>query len=593
MGERTYAENRNELEGALRELARLGDERSEPGAAEGARSLLKKLAEERFNVVVVGEFKRGKTTFVNALLGADLLPSAVVPLTSIVTAVAWGEEPRAEVSFADGRTENVPVGELARYVTERENPKNGLGVDREVLYHPAEELRDGVFLIDTPGVGSVYRHNAEAARAFVPESDAAVFLTSADPPISEGERLFLEEVRAEAARMFFVLNKVDHLSERDRAEALAFTRQVIGEALGSEPRVYPVSARQALNAKVVGDSQELEESGLAAFERDFRRFLARDKGQVIVASVAGHARKLAADARNALDIERRALQIPIEELTDQTREMERVFAEALRSRDDIRALLRRDSEALVKLVEDDLARLRQEATPQILTEAGTFLDARGEARGAAEAVDQLGQDSIRRTIERWRGEEDRRVGEAFRQATARHVEETDRLVERTVRLCGELLQIELVSVEVPGGISPETRFTYSFFEVPTILESLLPDVGRFLPEGLARKRQLKVLREKIPPLIDKHSGRLRWDFVQRLDRSRRRLEGDLDERLKGTIESLRTGVRRALDERSRSEDELGRRMTLLETDRRALGSLDTRLALLLELFSSGGGESQP
>ncbi len=182
MAEPTYAKTRTDLEDALRDLATLGEERSLLRVAEGARSLLKKLAEELFNVVVVGEFKRGKTTFVNALLGADVLPAAVVPLTSIVTAVTWGEEPRAEVSFLNGRTESVGLEDLPLYVTERGNPRNELGVQRAMVFYPAEELRDGVFLVDTPGVGSIYRHNTEAAYAFVPESDAAVFLTSADPP---------------------------------------------------------------------------------------------------------------------------------------------------------------------------------------------------------------------------------------------------------------------------------------------------------------------------------------------------------------------------------------------------------------------------
>src|SRR6266542_2592319 len=269
MAEAGYVETRGQLEDALRALTALADERFGPPIADGTRSLLKKLAEELFNVVVVGEFKRGKTTFVNALLGADVLPAAVIPLTSIVTAVTWGEQPRAEISFLDGRTETVAVEDLSRYVTERGNPRNGLGVDGAVLYYPAEHLRDGVFLIDTPGVGSVYRHNTDAAYAFVPQSDAAVFLTSADPPISDGERSFLHDVRAEAARMFFILNKVDYLTGPDREEALAFTRAVLAEALGSEPRVYPMSARQALTARRDADPDAAEAAGLAVFERDF------------------------------------------------------------------------------------------------------------------------------------------------------------------------------------------------------------------------------------------------------------------------------------------------------------------------------------
>ncbi len=590
MAEAGYVETRGQLEDALRALTALADERFGPPIADGTRSLLKKLAEELFNVVVVGEFKRGKTTFVNALLGADVLPAAVIPLTSIVTAVTWGEEPRAEISFLDGRTESVTVEDLSRYVTERGNPKNGLGVERAVLYYPAGELRDGVFLVDTPGVGSVYRHNTEAAYAFVPESDAAVFLSSADPPISEGERAFLEDVRAEAARMFFVLNKVDYLSEKDRDEALAFTQDVLTGALGTRPKLYPISARQALVAKLVGNEAELEASGLAEFERDFRRFLMREKGGVILTSIAAQARKLLADARNGLEIEERALQIPIEDLAGRSDEMERVFAQALESRDDIRTLLRREAEKLVQMVEEDLATLRRDSTAELLRGAEAFLAESTDIRAAAAEVDEFVRGALRQRIERWRVEEDRKVGQAFHEATSRHVEETNRLIGWTIRLCGELLEVALSSVDLPGGIASETRFTYSFLEVPTILESLLPDMSKLLPAGVIRKRVFRDVREKIPELVDKHSGRLRWDFVQRLDRSRLALERALDDRLEATIESLRLGVHRALDERSRSEAEAHAARAEIEADRQRLEALDAEFALVAEHV---GAEAQP
>jgi hypothetical protein len=103
VSETTYAYLKAGLEEALADLAALADEHGSAEVATAARELSKKLAEERFNAVVVGEFKRGKTTFVNALLGAEAHPAAVIPLTSIVTAVTWGEALRAEVRFLDGR----------------------------------------------------------------------------------------------------------------------------------------------------------------------------------------------------------------------------------------------------------------------------------------------------------------------------------------------------------------------------------------------------------------------------------------------------------------------------------------------------------
>src|SRR6266511_351586 len=302
MGE-TYAEAKQELEALLSALDQLRSENPGSALVHAVAAVRESLRSGRFTVVVAGEFKRGKTTFVNALLGAEILPAAVVPLTSVVTIVRWGEAPRAEVRLLDGRTEEVPVEDLASYVTERGNPANHRGVDRAVLEYPAESLRDGVILVDTPGVGSVYRHNTDAAYALLPEADAAIFLTSADPPISETERGFLVAVREESARMFFVLNKADYLTERDLAEAVEFTADVLREAIGREVQLYPVSARRALEAKTAGSAEGAQASGFVEFERDFRDFLLHEKGLVILLSGARRLRKVVIDEVNSVDVE--------------------------------------------------------------------------------------------------------------------------------------------------------------------------------------------------------------------------------------------------------------------------------------------------
>lgn len=556
MGERTYAGERDRLREGLGRLADLADERGSAGMGDATRALDKKLVENHFNVVVLGEFKRGKTTFVNALLGAPILPAAVVPLTSIVTAVAWGEEVRAEVEFLDGRKTDVPPEDLAAYVTERENPGNHLGVRRAVLTSPSEDLRDGVYLIDTPGVGSVFGHNTKSAREFLPEADVAIFLTSADPPISESERVLLQEVRAEAARMFFVLNKADYLSAADLAEALAFTKHVLGEALGRGVAVHAVSARLALEAKLTGDRWGLEASGFAAFERDFRAFLLREKGRTILASVAGRAARLASDERTSIDVEERTLALSEEELSRTTERMEEVFARARTAREDVRALLWSEAGKLAELVDHDLEELQRMEQERLLGVAREFVASHEDPRKAAGALNAKLRQALLEDVEGWRLEEDRRVGEAFRSATARFAEQADRIARETVRLCGEILGIDLATAGRIVELSGESRFTYSFFEAPTILESILPDVRRFLPRGAARRLLERDAERQIPPLVDKHRGRLRYDFSQRLERSRRELERAIDERLDATVASLREGLDRSERDRKRGAEEV-------------------------------------
>ena len=146
---------------------------------------------ERLQIAVIGQFKRGKSTFVNALIGAPVLPTAVVPLTAIGTFIGWRNEPLIQVQFADGRPiEHFTASEvedirkiLSRFVTEEENPKNRLGLERVDFFYPAPILADGTILIDTPGIGSTFTHNTEAALRLIPESHASLVVLSSDPPI--------------------------------------------------------------------------------------------------------------------------------------------------------------------------------------------------------------------------------------------------------------------------------------------------------------------------------------------------------------------------------------------------------------------------
>ena len=217
--------------------------------------LLQRLREQRCYLAVLGQFKRGKSTLVNALLGKAVLPTSVVPLTSIPTFLHGGEQLAARVLFDNGKPEEQFSGPdagalaefLARFVTESANPHNRLGVRQVEATYPAPVLAKGLALIDTPGIGSTFRHNTEATINFLPQCDAALFVVSADPPITEVEVEFLKLAHRKLARLFFILNKVDYLDADERQVAVAFLQQVLCEQVGfaSPPPVLCVSARRA------------------------------------------------------------------------------------------------------------------------------------------------------------------------------------------------------------------------------------------------------------------------------------------------------------------------------------------------------------
>jgi len=201
---------------------------------ERARAQLDQL----FLLVVAGEFNSGKSSFINALIGERVLPEGVTPTTDRITLLCWGEE-------ADERA-------LEPYVVQRT--------------HPAELLRE-LNVVDTPGTNAVIRRHEELTRDFVPRSDLVLFVTSADRPFTETERIFLEHIRQWGKKVVVVINKIDILeAEAERKEVREFVRHNVAQLLGHEPELFAVSARQAQRALEAEDTPLWTASGFDAMQ---------------------------------------------------------------------------------------------------------------------------------------------------------------------------------------------------------------------------------------------------------------------------------------------------------------------------------------
>jgi hypothetical protein len=180
----------------------------------------------------VGQFKRGKSTLLNALVGDTVLPTGVPPVTSVVTIIRYGAERSARVRVAGRGWQAIPPESLSSYVSEAQNPQNRERIEAAEVFLPAPLLAGGMCLVDTPGIGSVFAAGTEATRAFLPHIDAALVVLGADPPISGEELTLVAEIAARVGTLIFVLGKADRLSEEDRREAIAYTERVLETRLG-------------------------------------------------------------------------------------------------------------------------------------------------------------------------------------------------------------------------------------------------------------------------------------------------------------------------------------------------------------------------
>src|SRR6187200_835729 len=163
--------------------------------------------EELFLLVIVGEFNSGKSSLINAMLGAEVLPEGVTPTTASINLLRYAPQV-AERNMSD-------------YVVERT--------------YPADFLRD-ISIVDTPGTNAIIRRHEELTRHFVPRSDLVLFVTSADRPFTESERTFLERIRAWGKKIVIIVNKIDLLeTEAELNQVLDFVRTNARQLLGVEP----------------------------------------------------------------------------------------------------------------------------------------------------------------------------------------------------------------------------------------------------------------------------------------------------------------------------------------------------------------------
>jgi GTP-binding protein EngB required for normal cell division len=268
-----------ELAGLIREASSAAWQAKQEKLQRDFQALLKRLAEDRFYLTLAGQFSRGKTTLMNAMLGMDRFPTGVVPVTSVITAVSYNTRERVMMHFQNSNlTHEVPLSELPEWITEQGNPGNERKIDMAEVQLPAELLRRGAFFVDTPGLGSAIIENTETTHRFLPHIDALVLVTSFEFPLSQEEILFLRRARDLRRKIFVVINKLDLCTPRQRDEVIDFIRlRVANETSPDEIPLFPVTASEALAAKLERDSDRLERSGLPVFERALINYLLTDR----------------------------------------------------------------------------------------------------------------------------------------------------------------------------------------------------------------------------------------------------------------------------------------------------------------------------
>jgi predicted GTPase len=538
------------------------------GAVRDLAAARARVAEDRLNLVVLGEFKRGKSTLINALLQRAVLPTGVLPLTSVLTAIGAGDRDRLLVRYGDGREEERPLTAIADYVTEARNPGNHLGVELARVELDNELLFAGLELVDTPGIGSIHTHNTAAARDFLPRIDAAICVLDAGQPLSQAERDLLLEVAGRVPRLLIVINKIDHLDPADRDVALQFVRSALRDVLGdADVDLFAISARR--------------QEGISGLVRRLHRLAADEREAVLLSSVARLALTVAADTAQAARLESCATRLPLEQLGLRAAMFEQRIADLRAATVEAGDLLDRGTErALEQSINEPLKLYAQREEARLRAELRKRTDELGSAspRDLSAELEAWIDTTIRAEFARLVPRFETAIGSELTDLERHYATRIERILEQVQQTAEDVFGTGASDVLPDTGLRVPSAFSFKLKDAEHGLDMIVGFGRTIAPGALGRRLVMREAEQRLIDMSDRHAGRLRSELAGRVSDAVREYRRDLSRAVDAAVDAIRDAIERAGSDRRRGERHAHARLEQLERIERRSAQLAAELS---------------
>ena len=524
------------------------------------------LISNHFNLVVLGQFKRGKTTLINSLVGNAILPSSVVPLTSIVTILKFGTEVKCDIFMNDGTEKSIQIEELHDYVTESGNPENRRGVKCACIEYPIPLLEKGMQLVDTPGIGSTFLHNTETTYEFLDHLDAAVFLMSADVPISQVEKELLETIKSSTQKIFFVLNKVDNLIPKEITEMSTYNMNVLKEMGFTVQEIWPISARKALEAKTADDKNLLLHSGLSDLEDAIGTFLSTEKGKIVLNTAISKTKRIALQIQSQIAIETKTLTDSEEVLENKIDTFHKLNADLKKDKEDIAYLIKGETVKLNQRVEDILKGFDDTETTRIREFLNSFYEEnhnanpttlRDDMQKAIKAEIVKGFDLFKEDIEVV-------ISDSIQETFNRYTKRSNDIMEEFKTAAEQLFEVPMQQSDLSIDLSEDKRFFYMVQDGTSMTEEEVKSILRtFMPKSISRKMVLKEMIDLVASEVGRNCGRTRSSLASRIGSTFKQYSGEIGNLGNELIENIEQAMQKGKDIRRDSAESIKNELTSL------------------------------
>lgn len=331
----------------------------------------KQLLEDVFNIVVVGEFSRGKSMFINALLGKKILPSSVKPTTAILNRILYSEKPTFDIEYKDEPAKTVSEEEFLKICAPKEpdqSDENSMKVYNEAIEeiesiemakigYPLDICKNGIQIIDTPGINDTCIEREEITNNFIEYADVAILLLSATQILTAYEMKFIKEKlqKNNIDKIFLVINFKDKMkTEEDRKKVIDYAKENLKGVINN-PKIVMVSSKDALNFKRDKSGEKvtekrrgkeievkiipLEESGFSELESELSKYLSIETGRAKLTKHIKRVTKLIDDLDNkglsihlsSLDMNKNELEDKVNTLKNEIKKVESKNREVLKT----------------------------------------------------------------------------------------------------------------------------------------------------------------------------------------------------------------------------------------------------------------------
>lgn len=386
------------------------------------------------------------------------------------------------------------------------------------------------------------------------------------------------------------------MDPQDREESLEFSKQVLkGVIQDGEIRILPLSAKLALEGRLREDREKIAQSYFPQLEEVLTHFLTREKGRVLLQSATQSARKMLNDVEFSVQLEQKAIEMPLQDLEQRIALFQKELQKIRKDREENSYYFEAEIKRIMAWLDRELKRLQKDHLPELMEQ----LRQEGEKNQHlpvsryVEKMESVLNEGIIRTFDDWIVNEEKALNEEFARVSRQYSDRTNQVIERLIQASAKLFDIPFETIQTDECLRADSRFYYllgdppRFFDIAGAVDFFS---RKLMPTSFSQKRVLSNLMKKLPERIDANCGRVRSDFMRRLQESFLTFRWNLNAKIDATAQGIQNALEKAVAMQKSGAAERDRKMALLREKIQSILAIKGELHQIARQISTGDAE---